>query len=367
MAVLMMDVARRAGVSVTTVSHVMNQTREIAPATRARVLAAIEELKYYKNNSARLLVRGHSDTIGLIISDIENPFLPELVKSFERAATTAGLELLLGMTNYEQKKAEAAVRRMIESRVRGVAVMTSQLDGHLIDRLTQAEVPVVLLDAPTSGRLRGSISIDYAAGILPAVEHLYRLGHTRVALLHGPLHLVSAARYFEQLREAIAESGMKLAGAVETDGKPESGAHGAQVLLSLRRPPTAILCGNDLTAIGAMGMAVRMGRSVPGDLSIIGCDDIAMANYSQPTLSTVRIPRDAMGREAFRMLDKMLASKARRAGTATVATTFIARGSSGIARKSKLLFKSITATDHMRGLRLLPDLPGAGNTKGKTR
>jgi LacI family transcriptional regulator len=119
MPVLMMDVARRAGVSVSTVSHVMNETREIAPATRERVMRAIRELNYYKNNSARLLVRGHSDTIGLIISDIENPFLPELVKSFERAASAAGLELLLGMTNYDRKKAEAAVRRMIENRVRG--------------------------------------------------------------------------------------------------------------------------------------------------------------------------------------------------------------------------------------------------------
>ena len=368
MAVLMMDVARRAGVSVTTVSHVMNQTREIAPQTRARVLAAIEELGYYKNSSARLLVRGHSDTIGLIISDIENPFLPELVKSFERAATAAGLELLLGMTNYEQKKAEAAVRRMIESRVRGVAVMTSQLDGQLIDRLTQAEVPVVLLDSPKCGRLRGAISIDYAAGILPTVEHLYQLGHTNVALLHGPLHLVSAARYFEQLREAIADSGMKLVGAVEGDGRPEGGARGAQVLLGLRRPPTAILCGNDLTAIGAMGMAVRMGRSVPGDLSIIGCDDIAMASYSQPTLSTVRIPRDAMGHEAFRLLDKMLVSKSRRGSAAAVTTNFIARGSSSAVRRSARSSKSVLEIHSTQGPRLLTTARRTHNSKGrKTR
>ena len=366
MAVLMLDVARHAGVSVTTVSHVINQTRGIAPATRERVLAAIDELKYYKNNSARLLVRGHSDTIGLIISDIENPFLPELIKSFERAATTTGLELLLGMTNYEQKKSEAAVRRMIENRVCGVAVMTSQLDGQLVDRLTQADVPVVLLDAPNVGRCRGALSIDYSAGILPAVDHLYQLGHTEIALLHGPLQLLSAARYFEQMREAINEYGMKLVGAVEGDGGAESGAHGAQVLLNLRRPPTAILCGNDLSAIGAMGMAVRMERSVPRDLSIIGCDDIAMASYSQPTLSTVRIPRDAMGYEAFRLLDKMRGSKSRRGTKSVVATSFIARGSSGQVGKQIHHSKYMAGgTGRSNGLRLLSTARGVNNQRGK--
>ncbi len=346
-----MDVARRAGVSVTTVSHVMNQTREIAPGTRERVMKAIRELNYYKNNSARLLVRGHSDTIGLIISDIENPFLPELVKSFERAATSAGLELLLGMTNYEQKKAEAAIRRMIENRVRGVAVMTSQLDGQLVDRLVQAEVPVVVLDLPRAGRMRGGLSVDYAAGLVPAIDHLHRLGHTEVGIIHGPQRVVSAARYLELLQETLKDFGIKLVHAIEGDGGPESGAHGAQVLLGAKRPPTAILCGNDLTAIGAMGMAARMGWSVPADLSIIGCDDIAMASYSQPSLTTVRIPRDAMGREAFVLLDRMAASKSRRGGEAVVAATFIARASSGPAAKRSRRVHLAAAAG---GLSLLP-------------
>jgi DNA-binding LacI/PurR family transcriptional regulator len=329
MAVLMMDVAKRAGVSVTTVSHVMNETREIAPNTRARVLKAIQDLNYYKNNSARLLVRGHSDTVGMIVSDIENPFLPELIKSFEKAASSAGLELLLGMTNYEVSKSESAVRRMIESRVRGVAVMTSQLEGQLIDRLVQAELPIVLLDAPRAANLKSSLTIDYSAGIWAAVDHLAKSGHTEVAVIHGPLSVVSAARYLELLREAISEYNLRLLGVVEGDGRPEGGARGAQILLSMKRTPTAILCGNDLTAIGAMGMSTRMGFRVPDQLSIVGCDDIALAGYSQPTLSTVRIPRDVMGREAFRLLDKMSGSNSRRGRDAVVTTSFVARGSSG--------------------------------------
>ncbi len=260
-----------------------------------------------------------------------------MVKSFERAAAAAGLELLLGMTNYEQKKAEAAVRRMIENRVRGVAVMTSQLQGEFIDQLLQAEVPVILLDSPNVGSFRGGLSVDYSEGITMAIEHLFRMGHRDVGIIHGPQRVVSAMRYFDALKEAIAERGMKLISSIEGDGGPESGANGARVLLSRKRTPTAILCGNDLTAIGALGMAARMGRSVPGDLSIIGCDDIAMASYSQPTLSTVRIPRDEMGREAFRLLDKMVASKSRRGGEAIVTASFIARASSGVAPMSQRL------------------------------
>ena len=329
MPVLMVDVAKRAGVSVTTVSHVINQTREIAPETRERVLAAIGELRYYKNTSARLLVRGKSDIVGLIVSDIENPFLPPLVKSFDRSCAAAGLELLLGMTNYEPKKAETAVRRMIESRVRGVAVMTSQIDGRLIDTLVQADVPVVALDLPRVGKGKSSLSIDYRAGSSEAVDHLYLHGHRRVALLRGPSSILSACRYAEALTATVAEYGMTLVSSVEAGTQSEDGARAATDLLRSKCAPTAMLCGSDLIAIGALGAATHLGVRVPEDLSIIGSDDIAMASYSHPALSTVRIPRDAMGHEAFRLLEGMVGPPLRRGVESRVATSFIARASSG--------------------------------------
>ena len=334
MPVLMVDVAKRAGVSVTTVSHVINETREIAPSTRERVLAAIEELRYYKNTSARLLVRGKSDIVGLIVSDIENPFLPKLVKSFDRACAAAGLELLLGMTNYDPRKAEIAVRRMIESRVRGVAVMTSQIDGRLIEALVRADVPVVALDLPRTGKGKSSLSIDYATGSTEAVDHLYLHGHRRVALLRGPSRILSACRYAHVLTSTIEQYGMKLVASVETDTEPEDGARAATDLLQARHPPTAMLCGTDLIAIGALGAATHLGVRVPDDLSIIGSDDIAMASYSHPALSTVRIPRDAMGHEAFRLLELLAGPPFRRGVESRVATNFIARASSGHVRSA---------------------------------
>lgn len=330
--VLMVDVAKHAGVSVTTVSHVINQTREIAPQTRERVLASITELRYYKNTSARLLVRGKSDIVGLIVSDIENPFLPPLVKSFDRACATAGLELLLGMTNYDPKKAEAAVHRMIESRVRGVAVMTSQIDGRLIDTLVQADVPVVALDLQKIGKGRSSLSIDYAAGSTEAVDHLYLQGHRRVALIRGPSRILSACRYAEVLTTTVEDYGMKLVRVLEADTSSEDGARAAMELLQSKHSPTAVLCGTDLIAIGVLGAAAHLGMRVPDDLSIIGSDDIAMASYSHPALSTVRIPRDAMGHEAFRLLENIAGPPFRRGVGARIATSFIARASSGPVR-----------------------------------
>ena len=329
MPVLIVDVAKRAGVSVTTVSHVVNGTRDIAPETRDRVLAAIEALRYYKNTSARLLVRGKSDLVGLIVSDIENPFLPKLVKSFDRACAAAGLELLLGMTNYEAKKAEAAVRRMIESRVRGVAVMTSQIDGRLIEALVQADVPVVALDLPRTGKGKSSLSIDYAAGSAEAIDHLYLHGHRRVALIRGPSRILSACRYAAVLTSTVEDYGMTLVDSVEADAESEDGARAATQLLQSKHPPTAILCGTDLIALGVLGVASHLGVRVPADLSVIGSDDIAMANYSHPALSTVRIPRDAMGHEAFRLLEDVAGPPLRRGVEARIATSFISRASSG--------------------------------------
>ncbi len=357
MPVLMADVAKRAGVSVTTVSHVINGTREIAPRTREAVLRAIKELKYYKNSSARLLVRGQSDLVGMLLSDIENPFFPPLVKSFERVASAAGLELTLGMTNYEPRKAEAAVSRMIESRVRGVAVMTSQIDSRLVDTLLHAEVPVVALDGARVGKGRSSLLLDYTTGILAAIDHLHRHGHQEVAIIRGPSTVRSAVRYAEALRTNLLEAGMHLVAEIEGDNQPEGGAAAAEALLQGGKRPSAIFCNNDLMAIGAIGAAARLGLEIPRDLSIIGSDDIGVASYFNPSLSTVRLPRDAMGYEAFRLLERMAGQPLRRGVESCVATSFVARSSSGPCR------------EHRHGVHLVGNgvasLPAASRQSGR--
>ena len=332
MPVLMRDIARKAGVSITTVSHVLNKTRPVAEPTRERVLRITEQLSYFRNTSARLLVRGRSDLLGLIISDIENPFFPELIKSFERACARERLEVLLCATNYDRVHAQNAVRRMLENRVQGVAVMTSQFDLDLEEQLTGKGLPVVLLGSPPAGKGRSHIAIDYSHGISEAMKHLYDLGHRSIALATGPPDQVSAIDHRNAVISALKKLGCKPFCIIEGDHRPESGASAAQQLLSARERPTAIFCGNDRMAIGALGRAMELGFKVPEDVSIVGSDDVWMARYTHPPLTTVRIPQDRLGQLAFDALTRMLKSK-RRAGTNHVLETELAvRQSTGPAK-----------------------------------
>lgn len=336
MTVTMQDVAEAASVSITTVSHVLNETRPIAPETRKRVLKAIESLNYYKNTSARLLVRGYSNALGLIISDIENPFYPQLIKGFERACHAEHLELVLGMTNYDQTNAEAAVRRMIEDKVRGVAIMSAQFDSNLVDRLLDRDIPVVRLNDSRLQRNKSNVRIDYSRGVLQAVEHLRSLGHRNVAIIHGPLKVLSAKRYRKLLIDVMRQHGMQLVDCFEVDSRPTGGAAAIQEMRSRKLHPTAIICGNDLMAIGAMGEALRSGWHIPDDISIIGSDDIAFAAYGHPPLSSIGIPKDEVGLCAFRLLQQMLHEKGQQGTEVAVTTQFVPRESSGPARSDLL-------------------------------
>jgi DNA-binding LacI/PurR family transcriptional regulator len=336
MTVTMHDIAKAAGVSISTVSHVINNTRPIAPETRDRVLKAIDELQYYVNSSARLLVRGFSDALGLIISDIENPFFPQLIKGFELACHEHNLELILGMTNYEQPSATAAVRRMIEDKVRGVAIMSMEFDSKLVLRLLDRGIPVVRLDSRRVQPNESSVLIDYSIGVHQAVQHLAQLGHRRVAILHGPLKVLSARRYRRLLLESAHEHGLTVACCIEVESRPTGGASGLREIAEKRSLPTAVLCGNDLIALGALGEAIRSGIAVPREMSIIGSDDIAIAEYCQPALSTIRVQKDKVGLHAFELLQKMFTAEKKESYSVEVKTEFVARESTGPALGVKM-------------------------------
>jgi LacI family transcriptional regulator len=188
------DVARLAGVSTATVSHVINNTRFVREETRQKVLAAIEEAGYTPNLHARSLASGYSRTFGLIVSDIANPFFPELVKSIQRRAAEAGYDVILANTNYDERLTVSCVERLLQQKVRGVAIMTSEMDTALIDRLAQREVAVVFLDLGPVGPHTSNINVDYESGVRAGVEHLIELGHRRIAYVGGPRHLRSPER-----------------------------------------------------------------------------------------------------------------------------------------------------------------------------
>ncbi len=298
------DVAVKAGVSTATVSHVINETKFVTDKTRRRVQRAIEELGYYPNAHARSLASGRTNIIGLLISDISNPFFPELVKSIETAAFERGYNVMLFNTNYDAERAADYVRRLIGLKVAGVALMTAELEPTLIEELRLRRVNAVFNDLGTVDENMSNIILDYSSGIEEAVRHLVSLGHERIAHIAGSDRILSGNirrdSFVTSMKKYLpqADAGMIFAG----DFRFESGRMAAAEILRLGELPTAAVAANDLMALGAMAQFKEAGLRVPEDISIIGFDDIAFAALSDPPLTTVCSPRTEMGRRAVEAL-----------------------------------------------------------------
>lgn len=327
----MKDVAKRCGVAESTVSRVIGGTKFVAPETRAAVEQAMRELNFHRDSDARRLARGRSDFLGLVISNIENPFYPGLIKAFETAALERGFEVLLCTTNYDAARTEHVFRRMIENKSPGVAVMTSRVDPTMAKRLAERGVVSVFLDSGGPGPRKSNIRLDYGKGAGEAVRYLHTLGHRRFALIAGPQNRASHLAYREAVEAALKKLGLKLR-VVEGENDAASGAAAAARLLTVTELPTAVLCSNDVTALGAMRAFFKCGLRVPEDISVVGADDIPFAELAHPPLSTVRIPRERLGTLALELLQTMLKSK-RPSGTENVLDTeLVIRESTGPAK-----------------------------------
>ncbi|MGB7438333.1 MAG: LacI family DNA-binding transcriptional regulator [Candidatus Acidiferrum sp.] len=298
------DVAKRAKVSTATVSRTVNQVASVDAQLAKRVWKAIAELGYYPNRSARALVSGRSRVFGLVVSEITNPFFPEIVETFETLAVGENYEILLTSTIHEPERMELAVRRMIEARVDGVAILTFGMEEELLEHLRYRNTPLVFVDVgPKSPRI-ANIRIDYLAGIRQAVQHLAALRHERIGFISGPLGLRSAVARRDAFQKSMEEIGlvMRPEFIVEGDHRLECGKAALQKLYSLREKPTAVLCSNDMTAIGVLREAFELGIPVPNELSVIGFDDIRMAEFVTPPLTTVQMSQRELAAIAFRAL-----------------------------------------------------------------
>jgi LacI family transcriptional regulator len=298
------EIAKRARVSTATVSRTINRHPSVQPQLAKRVWRIVEELGYFPSTQARALVSGRSRIFGLIVSEITNPFFPEIVHVFEETALQHNYEILVTSTVHDPERMKTSVRRMLEHRVEGVAVMTFGMEESLLDDLKLRNVPLVFVDVGPARPRVSNIRIDYLHGIRQAVQHLAALRHEKIAFIAGPLNLKSALARRDAFVRSMEEIGLTGEPELIVEGNHtlEGGEEAFAQLLKRRLRPTAILCSNDMTAIGVMRKCYSEKIVVPRDLSVIGFDNIHLSQYILPPLTTIEMSQTELGRLAFQAL-----------------------------------------------------------------
>jgi LacI family transcriptional regulator len=300
------EIAKRAKVSTATVSRTINRIPTVKPQLAKRVWKVVEELGFFPNTQARALVSGRSRIFGLVVSELTNPFFPEIVHVFEETALKHNYEVLLTSTVHDIERMKIAVRRLLEHRVEGVAVMTFGMEDSLLDDLRTRNVPLVFVDVGPQRPHVSNIRIDYLLGIRQAVQHLAALRHERIGFIAGPLILKSAAARKDAFLQAMREIGMRVDRAlvVEANHTIEGGENAFGKMLLQDSPPTGVLCSNDMTAMGVMHACYAKRLVIPRDLSLIGFDNIRLSQYMLPPLTTVEMSQSELARTAFNALLK---------------------------------------------------------------
>lgn len=338
------EIARRAKVSTATVSRTINRVPSVDPQLARRVWKVVEELGYYPNTQARALVSGKSRIFGLVVSEITNPFFPEIVQAFEDIAVHHNYEILLTSTVHDPKRMELAVRRMIERRVDGVAILTFGMEDSLVEDLRFRKVPLVFVDVGPHVPGVCNIRINYQHGIRQAVQHLAALRHSRIAFIAGPSNLKSAMARKAAFEAAMHEIGLDVPPEmiVEGDHRMEGGMRALVQLAGLRVRPTAILCSNDMTAVGVMREAYEYGIVIPRDLSLVGFDDIRLSQFTTPPLTTVQMSQTVLAEYAFQALlsEVQRTSAVPASNEYELLTTLVLRRSTALAPLDSMTFKS---------------------------
>ena len=298
------EIAKRAKVSTATVSRTINQIPTVDPVLARRVWRVIEQVGYYPNTHARTLVSGRSRIFGLIVPEITNPFFPEIVQTFTELGVKYQYEVLLNFLAQDTSLLENASRQMIERRVDGVAILTFGREDALIDVLVRQNVPVFVVDMESPEPLVKSVHIDYEHGIRQAVQHLAALGHLRIAFVSGPEHLKTVVQRKAAFLECMREIGLPTSPQLLIDGDHTmaAGMTAISALAALPDRPSAVVCSNDLTAIGVMRQASELALEIPRDLSVVGFDDIRPAQFMIPPLTTIQLSQIEIADLAFRAL-----------------------------------------------------------------
>jgi len=307
------DVAKRAGVSTTTVSHVINKTRFVAEETREAVWVAIKELHYSPSAVARSLKVNHTKTIGLLATSSEAPYFAEIIEAIENRCFAKGYTLILGNAHNDLQKQQAYLSMMAQKRVDGLLVMCSEYPDTLISMLEDnRNIPMVVMDwGESRGDFTDTVLDNAFEGGYLAGRYLIERGHRDIGAIPGQLERNTGGGRHAGFLKALAEAGITLRDEwlVQGDFEPESGYRAMQQILSQKQRPTAIFCGGDIMAMGAICAADEMGLRVPQDISVIGYDNVRNARYFTPALTTVHQPKERLGETAFDMLLDRITSK----------------------------------------------------------
>lgn len=330
--VTMKDVAELAGVSITTVSHVVNSTRSVAPETKARVLAAVEQTGYTGDAIARSLVTGGTRTLGVAISLVANPYFAELLRSIEHEITRSGYTLVLADTHDEPAAEQSAVRTLRSRRVDGLILTPSpRASGTVLPELKSLGMPIVLVDRLTTAQDVDQVGPENIYATSGLVQHLASAGHRRIAMISGTEGLATTTERVLGYRLGLGRAKLTWDESLVVSG--ESAAEPAALalgkLLELPSPPTAVVAANNMMLIGVLHECRRRGVRVGRDLAVVGYDEVEWADLVDPPVTTVAQPIAAMGRTAVRMLLERIADPSRRPQTARLATTFMHRNSCG--------------------------------------
>lgn len=300
----MRDVAERAGVSVSTVSHVINDTRPVSDVTRKRVERAMAELGYRPNALARSLRRQQTFSVGMIVPDSANPFFAEVARGIEDIGFSRDYSVILCNSDGDLDKQLAYTNSLIERQVAGILFVAAGVSTELVNDLRRRRVPLVVVDREVVGVEVDTVLTNHYKGGRLATQHLVDLGHRRIACISGGSELAPSAERVTGYRDALAANDLPFDATlvVRGDFQFEGGHAATRRLLALDERPTAVFACNDLMAVGCISAAVEAGVRVPEDLSVVGFDDIALASFVNPPLTTVAQPKREIGKLAMEML-----------------------------------------------------------------
>ncbi|MFJ8547082.1 LacI family DNA-binding transcriptional regulator [Streptomyces sp. NPDC093586] len=299
------DVAREAGVSIGTVSNVLNKPDIVADATRARVLAAVEQLGYVRNEVARVLRGSSSRLLALLVHDLTNPFCMALIQGAEETAREADMAVMVCNSAREAAEEARYLALLREHQVRGVLITPTDLSGSSVRVLERFQMPFVLMDHPGTGSEASCVAIDDVEGGQLAVQHLLDSGHRRIVFVSGPSYLPQVAYRRTGCQKALRLAGLS-ADSLQEISCPEmtvaAGQDAGRRLLTMTHRPSAVFCANDLLAMGVLQTLYEAGVLVPEDMAIVGCDDIEYASSAAVPLTSVHRPGKVMGAMAARQL-----------------------------------------------------------------